>query len=150
MALSLLVGVGIMVAHDPLHGSQRAGLPHWGLASGDDAHTTQGIGMTHAGGRQPVSHQTVHSFPRNRARLTAPRQGTVPEPGHPEAEHAQQSVILGNPVISKMSPDSIPKILSESSAVAPTSISASTSGQRSWPSRSVRHTRRPRSAWTRI
>ena len=32
----LLVGVGIMVAHNPLHGSQRAGLPHWALTLGTD------------------------------------------------------------------------------------------------------------------
>ncbi len=38
------VGVGIMIAHNPLHGSGRAALP--ALALGDDAHAAQGIGMT--------------------------------------------------------------------------------------------------------
>ena len=36
------VGVGIMVAHDPLHRSGRAALPHPALALGDDAEATSG------------------------------------------------------------------------------------------------------------
>src|SRR6266568_29339 len=35
------VGVGIMVTHDPLHGSGRAALPHPALASGNDANAAQ-------------------------------------------------------------------------------------------------------------
>ncbi len=35
-----------MIAHNPLHGSGRAALPHPALALGDDAHAAQGIGMT--------------------------------------------------------------------------------------------------------
>src|SRR5216684_5547609 len=35
------VGVGIMVAHDPLHGSGRAALPHPALASGNNANGAQ-------------------------------------------------------------------------------------------------------------
>ena len=35
-----------MIAHNPLHGSGRADLPHPALALGDDAHAAQGIGMT--------------------------------------------------------------------------------------------------------
>ena len=38
----LRVGVGIMVAHDPLHGSGRADFPHPALASGDDAKPRRG------------------------------------------------------------------------------------------------------------
>jgi hypothetical protein len=30
----LMVGVGIVVAHNPLHRSQRAELPHWALTLG--------------------------------------------------------------------------------------------------------------------
>src|SRR5713101_1812140 len=41
-----VVGVGIMLAHNPLHGSGRAEFPHPALALGDDAHTAQGIGTT--------------------------------------------------------------------------------------------------------
>ena len=31
------VGVGMTVARNPLHGSQRAELPHWALALGNNA-----------------------------------------------------------------------------------------------------------------
>jgi len=34
----VIVGVGIVIPHNPLHGSGRAGLPHPALALGDDAH----------------------------------------------------------------------------------------------------------------
>ena len=30
------------ITRNPLHGSQRAGLPHWALASGDNAKSPQG------------------------------------------------------------------------------------------------------------
>jgi hypothetical protein len=48
------VGVGITIAHDPLHGSGRAGFPHPALALGDNAHAPQRIGMTDRRQRQPV------------------------------------------------------------------------------------------------
>jgi hypothetical protein len=40
------VGVGIVITHNPLHGSGQAAFPHPALALGDDAHAAQGIGMT--------------------------------------------------------------------------------------------------------
>jgi len=52
-----------------------------------------------------VVKEPSHSIPRNAGLLTTLRQGTVPEPGHPEAKHGQRSVIHGNPVIAKMSPN---------------------------------------------
>ena len=48
-----LVGVGIVIAHDPLHGSGRADFPHPALTSGNDAHAAQWIRMIYACGRQP-------------------------------------------------------------------------------------------------
>jgi len=36
------VGVGIMIAHNPLHGSGQAGFPHPVLALGEDAYASQG------------------------------------------------------------------------------------------------------------
>jgi hypothetical protein len=44
-----------MIAHNPLHGSGRAALPHPALALGNDAHAAQGIGMTDTRLRQPAS-----------------------------------------------------------------------------------------------
>jgi len=39
-----------MIAHNPLHGSGRAELPHPALALGNDAHAAQGIGMPNFSG----------------------------------------------------------------------------------------------------
>jgi hypothetical protein len=43
------IGVGIVIAHEPLHGSGRAELPHPALASGDDAEAAHWIRMTASG-----------------------------------------------------------------------------------------------------
>ena len=43
------VGVGTPVTWSPLHGSQRAELPHWALASGPDDQPLLGIRMQDAG-----------------------------------------------------------------------------------------------------
>jgi hypothetical protein len=65
------VGVGIVLAHDPLHGSGRAELPHPALASGDDAEAAQGIGMTDPGFGQPAFEDAARPLPAHRV-LTAP------------------------------------------------------------------------------
>jgi len=54
-----------MIAHNPLHGSGQAGFPHPALASGDDAHAAQGIGMTDERRRQPAAslHLLRHRLP---------------------------------------------------------------------------------------
>src|ERR1700756_1237331 len=51
------VGVGIVIAHDPLRGSGRADFPHPALTSGNDAHAAQWIRMIYACGRQPTVDQ---------------------------------------------------------------------------------------------
>src|SRR5580693_3538730 len=61
-----------MIAHNPLHGSGRAGVPHPALALGDDAHAAQGIGMTDSRPRQPASDETPHAIPKNAAILAPP------------------------------------------------------------------------------
>jgi hypothetical protein len=57
------VGVGITIAHDPLHGSGRADFPNPALTSGDDAHAAQGIRMISTSGRQPAGDQAPHPGP---------------------------------------------------------------------------------------
>ncbi|GEM_PF-751690 len=94
------VGVGIMVAHHPLHGSQRAELPHWALASGDDAHATQWIRMAYVCRRQPQLDESSHPFPGNTGSLAASRQRALPEPPHPVPEHGQRPAIHGHAVVS--------------------------------------------------
>ncbi len=62
-----------MIAHNPLHGSGRAALPHPALALGNDAHATQGIGMTDRRQWQPTVEEAPHTSPEDAAVLTAPR-----------------------------------------------------------------------------
>jgi hypothetical protein len=69
-----VVEVGITVAHDPLRGSGRAGLPHPALASGSDAkEAVQRIRMIDVQSGQPAVNQPPHPVPVHVAVLTAPR-----------------------------------------------------------------------------
>jgi ketosteroid isomerase-like protein len=56
-----------MIAHNPLHGSGGAELPHPALALGDDAHAAQGIGMTDSRRRQPAVDEAPHTIPKDAA-----------------------------------------------------------------------------------
>src|SRR6267378_3349773 len=93
-----------MIAHDPLHGSGRAALPHPALALGEDAHATQGIGMTDRRKWQPMVDKTPHASPEDAAVLAAPRQRAMPEPPHLESKNSQRRVVHGHSVIPDMSP----------------------------------------------
>src|SRR5260370_21230785 len=74
------VGVGIMIAHNPIHGSGQAELPHPALTSGNNAHAAQGIRMTSTGGRQPAVERAPPPAPEHVGVLAAPRKGAGPEP----------------------------------------------------------------------
>ncbi len=87
-----------MIAHNPLHGSGRAGFPHPALASGDDAHAPQRIGMTDRRRRQPAGDETPHTIPQDAAVLVAPRQRAMPEPPHLEPKNPQRVVVCRNTV----------------------------------------------------
>src|SRR5271155_185023 len=86
--LPFLVGVGIVVAHNPLHGSGRAGFPHPALASGTDAEAAQRIGVRDTQPGQPAVNEPLHSVPQNSAILTAARERAVPKPAHLEPKLA--------------------------------------------------------------
>ena len=92
----------MMVAHNPLHRSQRAGLPHWALTSGDDAKAPEGVGVTNARRGQPAVEQPLHPLPGDTARVTAPRERTLPEPRHLVAKHDMLSLVHGHPVIAEV------------------------------------------------
>ena len=93
------VGVGIMIEHNPLHGSGRADFPHPALALGNNAHAAQGIGMTDRRHRQPASEETPHAIPKDAALLTAPRQRAMPEPSHLEPKYVQRVLVQGHTVV---------------------------------------------------
>ncbi len=93
------VGVGIMVAHDPLHGSGRAVFPHPALASGSDGIAALGIGMRDAHRGQPTVNGPAHTVPPYTAVLTAPRQHVMPQPAHFRPKQVERRDIEGNTVI---------------------------------------------------
>ena len=67
-----MVGEGIMVAHNPLHGSWRAGFPHQAFDLSDHAHATQGVTTTYGRRQQLAGEQTPRTIPRDTAVLSAP------------------------------------------------------------------------------
>jgi hypothetical protein len=93
------------VTRNPLHGSGRAGLPHPALASGDDAKSPEGIGVTDARRRQPPLNQPAHPLPGDVPCLTAPRERAVPEPADPEAEPSNGRAVHRHPVILDVPPN---------------------------------------------
>ena len=58
------VGVGIVIAHDPLHRSGRAVLPHPAPTLGDNAEAHERIGMTDTRRRKPALDVSPHAAPR--------------------------------------------------------------------------------------
>src|SRR5437879_8112956 len=101
--LNCRVGVGIMIAHNPLHGSGRADFPHPALALGDNAHAPQRIGMTDRRHRQPASDDTPHAIPVNAAVLAPPRQRAMPKPADSESKNRQRRLVHGHSVVAKVS-----------------------------------------------
>src|SRR5438132_11703981 len=100
-----------MVAHNPIHGSGQAGLPHPALTSGDNAHAAQGIRMTIAGGRQAGVDQTPHPVPNHAGVLTAPQEPAMPEPTDLEPKRAQRRAVGRHSVITNVSTHDRPQPL---------------------------------------
>src|ERR1700739_4276652 len=94
-----------MVTHNPLNGSGRAELPHPALASGNDAKSAQGIGVTGAGRGQPAVNQPLHAVPRDAAALTATRQRAMPQPADLEPPQEERVAVHGNSVVTDMPSD---------------------------------------------
>src|SRR6266481_4995272 len=61
--ISSKVGVGIMITHDPLHRSGRAGLPHPAPTLGDDAQAHERIRITNLSRRKPSLNVAPHAAP---------------------------------------------------------------------------------------
>jgi hypothetical protein len=58
------VGVGMIITDHPFHRPGRAGLPHPALAPGNDAHSSQRIGMAYADGGAGSVRSAVSFVPR--------------------------------------------------------------------------------------
>src|SRR5437870_7005587 len=98
----LSVGVGIAIAHDPLHRSGRADFPHPALTLGEDAQTAERIGMTDSRWWQPAVYQAPHPVPSDTALLAASRKRAVPSPAHLSPESTQRRAIHGHPIVAGM------------------------------------------------
>ncbi len=92
-----------MFAHNPLHGSGQAALPHPALALGEDAYAMQGIGMTDGRRRQPASDEASHAIPKHSAFVAASRKRAMPEPPHLEPKEIQRRLVHGHPVVTDVS-----------------------------------------------
>ena len=91
-----------MVTHNPLHRSGRAAFPH-PAASGDDAKSPQGIGVTDAGRGQPAVDKPPHPVPEDSAILAAPRQDAMPEPTHLKPKQVKRRAVHGHPEVADVS-----------------------------------------------
>jgi len=98
-----------MIAHSPLHGSQRAGLPHWALASGDDAKSPQGIGVSNARGGQPTPDEPPHPLPSESPALPAAPQRAVPQSTDLKAKRDQGWPVHRDPVVPQVPSDDRPQ-----------------------------------------
>src|ERR1700680_308677 len=108
---NVTVGVGITIAHDPLHGSGRAVFPHPALALGNNSHAPQRIGMTDRRHRQPASDDAPHAIPEDAAVLAPPRQRAMPKPANSESKSSQRRLVHGHSVISTVSTHNRPQPL---------------------------------------
>src|SRR5579885_360664 len=94
-----------MVAHNPLHGSGRAGFPHPALASGDDAHAAQRKRMIETRQRQPAGHETPQALQGDAASLVTARKRSIPKPAHLKPEGRERGEVHGHAVVAKVPTD---------------------------------------------
>src|ERR671923_1604820 len=88
-----------MIAHDPLHGSGHAALPHPALALGHGRQTIRWVGMANTRGWQPAVDVAVHPFPRQMMALTATPERPHPEPADGLAKGDDAGPVHGHPVV---------------------------------------------------
>ena len=91
-----------MIAHDPLHRSGRAELPHPAPTLGEDAQAHERIRMTNTSRWEPSRKIAPHAAPRQVVTLTATAQDRPPEIAHGFAKSAQSRTVHGHPVIAEV------------------------------------------------
>ena len=93
------VGVGIMIAHNPFHGSGQAAFPHTALTLGDNAHAAERIRMIDANRRQPADGESMHPIPRDTTGLATTQKSRVPELSDLDSKQMQRVVVHGYAVM---------------------------------------------------
>jgi hypothetical protein len=101
-SLTPKVGVGTMIAHDPLHRSGRAELPHPAPTLGEDAQAHERIRMTNTSRRKPSRNIALHAGPRQVVTLASTAQHRPPQITHGVAKSAQCRAIHGHSVIAEV------------------------------------------------
>src|ERR1700722_16070761 len=96
------VGVGTTIAHDPLHRSGQAELPHPAPTLGEDAQAHERIRMTNTSRWEPSRKIAPHAAPRQVVTLTATAQDRPPQITHGFAKSAQGRAVHGHPVIAEV------------------------------------------------
>jgi hypothetical protein len=91
-----------MIAHDPLHRSGRAELPHPAPTLGEDAQAHERIRMTNTSRRKPSRNIAPHAAPRQVVTLAATAQYRPPQITHCFAKSAQRWAVHGHPVIAEV------------------------------------------------
>src|SRR6266705_109759 len=91
-----------MVAHNPLHGSGRAGLLHPALASGNDAKAYPRIRMTDACMRKPPCNLALHPSPGQMTFLAAPFEHSPPVSSQCHAKVTDRHCIHRHSVVTHM------------------------------------------------
>src|SRR5271157_1857995 len=92
-----------MVAHNPLHRSRRAELPHRALALGDDAEALRRPGMADVRNREPAADVTPETLPRGDAAIATSAQAASPEPAELVPERQQRSTVPRHAVVASVS-----------------------------------------------
>ena len=91
-----------MIAHDPLHRSGLAELPHPAPTLGEDGQAHERIRMTNFSWGEPALNVASHKAPRQVVTLAATTQGRPPQISHGSAKSAQRRTIHGHSVITKV------------------------------------------------
>src|SRR5580692_1361388 len=91
-----------MIAHDPLHRSGRAELPHPAPTLGEDAQAHERIRMTDLSRRKPPRNMALHAAPRQVVTLATTAQHRPPQIAHCHAKSAQRRTIHGYSVIAEV------------------------------------------------
>src|SRR5579864_5885182 len=90
-----------MIAHNPLHRSGLAGLPHPAPALGDDAKSPERVGVTDVGRRKPAINQPKHPCPIQSLFLTTAPKREVPVATDLEPKVLDGPVIGGHSVVAR-------------------------------------------------
>jgi hypothetical protein len=91
-----------MIAHDPLHRSGQAELPHPAPTLSKNAPSHEGIRMTNTSRGEPALDITSHAAPWRVVTLTTTAQHRPPQVTHRLTKRAQRRAIHGHPVITEV------------------------------------------------